>query len=94
MGILWHFDGILVKKAMRKVLLKEFNRHFCGIFHVFSHPAIPQKSMKKPLHCRNLTDILMEISLKLHKRKTSYHYIFMALTANRVNTNNKSNDRD
>ena len=32
--------------------------------------------------------------VKLHKRKTLYHYIFMALTANRVNTNNKSNDRD
>ena len=32
---------------------------------------------------------------KLHKRKTLYHYnIFMGLTANHVNKNNKSNDRD
>ena len=32
---------------MRKVLLVEFNRYSCGIFHVFSHLAIPQKSIKK-----------------------------------------------
>ena len=41
---------------MREVLLAEFNRHFCGIFHVFSHLAIAQKSMEKALHCLNLTD--------------------------------------
>ena len=47
----WNFSGILMefqsKKAMRKVLLAEFNRYFCGIFHVFFHLAIPQKSMDK-----------------------------------------------
>ena len=43
----WYFDGIPVKKAMRKVLLAEFNRYFCGIFHPFSHPAIPRNSMGK-----------------------------------------------
>ena len=31
----------------RKVLLTEFNRYLCGIFHVFSHPAIPQKEYGK-----------------------------------------------
>ena len=66
----WNFSGILMefqsKKAMRKVLLAEFNRYFCWIFHVFSHLAIPQKSMGKALHCGNLTGILMEISLNLH----------------------------
>ena len=54
------------KKAMRKVLLAEFNRYFSGIFHVFPHLAIPQKSMEKALHCQNLTGILMKISLNLH----------------------------
>ena len=32
---------------MQKVLLTEFNRYFCGIFYVFSHPAIPLKEHKK-----------------------------------------------
>ena len=61
----WYFDGIPVKKAMRKVLLAEFNRYFCGIFHPFSHPAIPRNSMEKTLHCQK-ADILMEISLHVH----------------------------
>ena len=38
---------------MRKVLLAEFNRYFRRIFHVFSHLAIPRKSMEKALHCLN-----------------------------------------
>ena len=53
------------KNAMRKVLLAKFDPYFCGIFHVFSHLAILQKSMEKTLHCRNLTGILMEVSLAL-----------------------------
>ena len=66
MEFLWYFDGILVKKTMRKVLLAEFNRYFCGIFYIISHLAIPQQRMEKTLHCRNLTGIWMEISLNLH----------------------------
>ena len=62
----WYFDEIPVKKAMRKVLVAELNRYFCGIFHIFSHLAIPQQRMEKALHCRNLTGIVMEISLNLH----------------------------
>ena len=48
MEFLWYFNGIPVKKAMQKVLLAEFNQYFCGIFHVYSHLAIPQKSGKSP----------------------------------------------
>ena len=44
----WYFDGIPVKKAMRKVLLAEFNRYFCGIFHVFSSCYTPKEHGKSP----------------------------------------------
>ena len=89
---------------MRNVLLAEFNRYFCGIFHIFSHLAIPQQRMEKALHCRNLTGIVMKFhstciaNKNLCRKKPNCinekHNIFMALTVNRVNTNNKSNDRD
>ena len=85
MEFFWYFDGIPVKKAIQKVLLAEFNRYFCGIFHVFSHLAIFQKSMEKALHWRNLTSILIEIPLtcianrNLCRKKPNYinekHYI-------------------
>ena len=58
--------------------------------------------MENALHCRNLTGTVMGISLNLIanknlcRKKPNYinekHNIFMALTANRVNT--KSNNRD
>ena len=32
---------------MQKVLHTKFNQYFCGIFHVFSHPAIPPKEHGK-----------------------------------------------
>ena len=88
---------------MQKVLLAEFNQYFCGIFRRFSHLAIPQQKGKRPAlselnwYCdENFTQLALLIKtlskkLKLHKRK---HNIFMALTANHVNTNNKSNERD
>ena len=86
---------------MRKVLLAKFNQCFCGIFHVFSHLAIPPKEHGKSpalselnwYSDRNFTQPALLIKTKPDKRKTLYNYILMALTANRVNTNNKSNER-
>ena len=65
----WNFGGILMefqsKKQYERSYLQNY-QYFCRIFHVFSHLAIPQKSMEKCLHCQNLTGILMETSLNLH----------------------------
>ena len=33
---------------MQKVLLAEFNRYFCGIFHVFSSCYTPKEHGKSP----------------------------------------------
>ena len=49
----WNFSGVLmefqVKKPMSNVLLTEFDQYFGGTCYLFSHPTIPQKSIKKAL---------------------------------------------
>ena len=108
-GILVVFWWNSSQKAMWKVLLEEFNWYFCGIFHVFLILLYPKRAWKRPctvgtwlvfwwkfhLTCIVNGNLCWKKPNKKHKRKTLYHYnIFMALTANRVNKNNKSNDRD
>ena len=103
----WTFSGILMefqsKKQCKKSYLQNLTSIFAEFFIDFLILLYPNKKGKRPAlselnwYCdENFTQLALLIKtlskkLKLHKRK---HNIFMALTANHVNTNNKSNERD
>ena len=80
---------------------------FAKFFMYFLNLLYPKRAWKSPALSElnwyfdgNFTQLALLIETfdeksQTHKRKTLYHYnIFIALTANRVNKNNKSNDRD